>query len=668
MSSLGNDGGGFATPDASVDVYSYGILLYALITCEEPYRELRRAEPQALLALVMDGYRPLSHLMQVADAQVGTGTATATVAATADGAPSERGAEESEKSNRGGSGGDFSSGGNSGGGSSGGILLSNSSSNRTVSRPINSKKQSYSSSALLSSTTPSFSSLNRALSRSTTSSSSGYETLSSRVKQAQVPLLGSPHERLAAAAKAASNGRDVSPVLLDLMVRPSLLSIVGGVCCPFPYLQIPSLFTVVLSFCLSISCVLLVLPSAQRHIYFQIRVCCQSICGFFLTFFLLCLGLFEYEPTKVRCWGEAHLRPSFGDIVTELRTYIGERERSRPPSTSPSLQARGGGGGGGGAYPNGSSGLRKTHSMGTHSSSNYSNNASCSGNRQRSNTKERSALLLRSALQYPDDQHARPHRHHSAASDDDDDLRSRSSSVGSLSDVGARNWPPSLTNFPSMPALAARANVGKYSSSSSGNNTRVNIGSSSSSGSASSGGILGGNSGNQRVSSSSASSTGYSPLHNPRTMSTPNATFVPSSSSSSRLPPLRTASPQPTSADAGAATAGIATAATTATANGDHTRSSGVDTDGGGDGIVRSTTPDGALLGFFEQRSRSSLSNKGGSDGDGGDGAQHSLLPAISKVLEGFSCGHASFVNIAVQLFFLILHIYLKRKNGRRNE
>ena len=208
-SSLGGDGAGFATPDASVDVYSYGILLYALITCEEPYRELRRAEPQALLSLVVDGYRPLSHLMQVADGQVGATAAAATTAGdvTSSGVAKEQGAEGNPLHR--------STGGNSGGGSGSGILLSNSSSNRTVPRPnTNTNRQSSSSSS-----TPSFASLNRALSRSTTSAS-GYETLSSRVKQAQVPLLGTPHERLAAAAKAASNGRDVSPLLLDLMVRP----------------------------------------------------------------------------------------------------------------------------------------------------------------------------------------------------------------------------------------------------------------------------------------------------------------------------------------------------------------------------------------------------------------------------------------------------------------
>jgi len=221
-SSLGGDGAGFATPDASVDVYSYGILLYALITCEEPYRELRRAEPQALLSLVVDGYRPLSHLMQVADGQVGATAAAATTAGdvTSSGVAKEQGAEGNPLHR--------STGGNSGGGSGSGILLSNSSSNRTVPRPnTNTNRQSSSSSsssfssssALMSSATPSFASLNRALSRSTTSAS-GYETLSSRVKQAQVPLLGTPHERLAAAAKAASNGRDVSPLLLDLMVRP----------------------------------------------------------------------------------------------------------------------------------------------------------------------------------------------------------------------------------------------------------------------------------------------------------------------------------------------------------------------------------------------------------------------------------------------------------------
>ena len=41
-----------ATPDTSIDVYSYGILLFALTTCEEPYRELRRVNPLQLLAMV----------------------------------------------------------------------------------------------------------------------------------------------------------------------------------------------------------------------------------------------------------------------------------------------------------------------------------------------------------------------------------------------------------------------------------------------------------------------------------------------------------------------------------------------------------------------------------------------------------------------------------------
>ena len=258
------------------------------------------------------------------------------------------------------------------------------------------------------------------------------------------------------------------------------------------------------------------------------------------------------------------------------------------------------------------------------SGSNYSNKSGgsggASGNRPRVDTKEQSALLLRSALQFPDDQQGRYRRKSSAASDDDDDLHSRSSSVGSLSDGGgARNLPTSLTSFPSVPSLAARANLGNRNSTYSGrfSNSTSSSSSSSSSGGGGGGGI-GGLSGNVPA-TSSANSIGYSPLHNPRTLSTPNAP-----SSSSRL----LVRPAPSAAAARTTTIG-----NDARDESGNTNNSGGDGDVGagdaseaGEGIVRSTTPDGALLGFFEQRSRSSLSN------NGDENAQQSLLPAISKV------------------------------------
>jgi len=258
------------------------------------------------------------------------------------------------------------------------------------------------------------------------------------------------------------------------------------------------------------------------------------------------------------------------------------------------------------------------------SGSNYSNESGgsggASGNRPRVDTKEQSALLLRSALQFPDDQQGRYRRKSSAASDDDD-LPSRSSSVGSLSDGGgARNLPPSLTSFPSVPSLAARANLGNRNSTYSGrvsNNTSSSSSSNSSGGGGGGGGGgIGGLSGNVPA-TSSGNSIGYSPLHNPRTLSTPNA---PSSSLLGR--------PAPSAAAARTTTIG-----NDARDESGNTNNSGGDGDVGagdaseaGEGIVRSTTPDGALLGFFEQRSRSSLSN------NGDENAQQSLLPAISKV------------------------------------
>ena len=42
--------------------YSYGILLFALTTSEEPYRELKLVNAFQLMAMVVDGYRPLSAL------------------------------------------------------------------------------------------------------------------------------------------------------------------------------------------------------------------------------------------------------------------------------------------------------------------------------------------------------------------------------------------------------------------------------------------------------------------------------------------------------------------------------------------------------------------------------------------------------------------------------
>jgi len=46
----------------SIDVYSYGILLWALCTSEEPYNELKMVNAYQLMAMVVDGYRPLTHL------------------------------------------------------------------------------------------------------------------------------------------------------------------------------------------------------------------------------------------------------------------------------------------------------------------------------------------------------------------------------------------------------------------------------------------------------------------------------------------------------------------------------------------------------------------------------------------------------------------------------
>ena len=257
------------------------------------------------------------------------------------------------------------------------------------------------------------------------------------------------------------------------------------------------------------------------------------------------------------------------------------------------------------------------------SGSNYSNKSGgsggASGNRPRVDTKEQSALLLRSALQFPDDQQGRYRRKSSAASDDDDDLHSRSSSVGSLSDGGgARNWPPSLSSFPSVPSLAARANLGNRNSSTYSGRFSTPSTSNSSNSSGGGGGGIGGLSGNVPA-TSSGNSIGYSPLHNPRTLSTPNAP-----SSSSRL----LVRPAPSAAAARTTTIG-----NDARDESGNTNNSGGGGDVGagdaseaGEGIVRSTTPDGALLGFFEQRSRSSLSN------NGDENAQQSLLPAISKV------------------------------------
>jgi len=186
--SFSDHGAGATPPDASVDVYSYGILLFALTTCEEPYRELRRVQPQQLMALVVGGYRPLSHSMQVADGQQ-------LAAAAPMGSLAAAGAADGSGSGGGGAEGSYRSSG------SGGILLSP----PPPSSPSSSLPSALNGQPLL--TSAAFS----------VASSSSYETLSGCAMQ--VPMLGSPQERLAAAARAASGGRDVSPLLLNLMVR-----------------------------------------------------------------------------------------------------------------------------------------------------------------------------------------------------------------------------------------------------------------------------------------------------------------------------------------------------------------------------------------------------------------------------------------------------------------
>lgn len=48
--------------DNSIDVYSYGILIWALCTSEEPYCELKMVNAHQLMAMVVGGYRPVTHL------------------------------------------------------------------------------------------------------------------------------------------------------------------------------------------------------------------------------------------------------------------------------------------------------------------------------------------------------------------------------------------------------------------------------------------------------------------------------------------------------------------------------------------------------------------------------------------------------------------------------
>lgn len=86
----------------------------------------------------------------------------------------------------------------------------------------------------------------------------------------------------------------------------------------------------------------------------------------------------------MRCWGDAPLRPSFGDVVTELRTCLWERERAQ--AAPPPSHARGPSGG----SHNGSSGELIPRP----------GDGSGFGNRPRSDTRERSARLLRSAQNY----------------------------------------------------------------------------------------------------------------------------------------------------------------------------------------------------------------------------------------------------------------------------